>query len=796
MIMILYFVTMFVKYHFYTGKGLTMNTQKIWSFLVTNLVPEEDTKFTYEEFNKWMIDSPTEAMVYLDGIFQSLTLKRMYMLAKNTKRPALSERYFDRHVIKFGWQKLKVELNASMKELKWAHRYIELSDLYTKRNLLKIETLEAFEKLISLGEVYLNETENSSGLYDSDVFTKEEILDDSEEHRVKPITFSEPPTQEIKETIPEDTTVEDNVNDSFTTENLLAQKDTVTEDIVSSIDINGDATTSKLLDKLRMLQSSSKESVVNADSFGEFREYMHIDRPIQYSLIETLEAIDNESTPQLILLSGSVGDGKSHLLAYIKEKHSHLVKDFRIHNDSTESFDPSKNSIETLDSVLSSFYKQDSETKHLLIAINLGVLHNFYNFAASENRYESLRNFIDDSDIFGNGEHIVYSNKSLHLLNIAGFQTYSLGTNGAESLFFSKILEKVVLTSNDNPFYDAYCEDVNNGIQSIIHDNYDFLSNLAVRESVENVVIQTMVKEKLIISTRAFYNFIFDILAPSNLSLEPDKPNAALPNLIFGHPDRSIILNALHRIDPVSFRTDFFDQLITKYVLAQQPQDIAKNALGDMAEIYRFIHHAPENTDTMNALGSFLIRSYSLLNPQETDRTYLDFLKYLKAYYLGDGESIESLFELIREVIYLWRGSPRENYLYIDGANNDYRVAYPFQAEEIVDERLFASAENKDSDFYRFSPFIRIGFEVGGKEILFDLDYKLYSLLVKIQDGYRPNRNDLRDAVQFIDFYDELIRYTDKSKSILLVSTHDGSMVELTKPKFSKSKFEVRKVKQ
>ena len=51
-----------------------MNTQKNWSFLVTNLVPDEDTKFTYVDFSKWMTDSPTEAMVYLDGIFQSLTL--------------------------------------------------------------------------------------------------------------------------------------------------------------------------------------------------------------------------------------------------------------------------------------------------------------------------------------------------------------------------------------------------------------------------------------------------------------------------------------------------------------------------------------------------------------------------------------------------------------------------------------------------------------------------------------------------------------------------------------------------
>lgn len=779
------------------GRKLTMNTQKNWSFLVTNLVPDEDTKFTYDEFSKWMTDSPTEAMVYLDGIFQSLTLKRMYMLAKKTGRPALSERYFARHVIKHGWQKLKVELNASMKELKWAHRYIEISDLYTKRNLLKTETMEAFEKLIALTEVFLQESEESFDDSFKENMT-DTIVETSDVFMMPPNSLYESDSAQRQQTS-EEFYMENDFSAKNEEEEMneeIEMDESVPEHIDEPSQPSTELDTSILLERLRMLQSSSKESVVNADSFGLFREYMHINRPIQNSLLETLEKVNAKSTPQLILLSGSVGDGKSHLLAYVKEKYPDLVTNVRIHNDSTESFDPSKSSIETLDNVMSSFYRQDSNTKHLLIAINLGVLHNFYSFAESENRYDSLRKFIDASDIFGHGEHIVYSLDSIHLLNIAGFQTYSVGEEGAHSFFFTSILEKIVSESNENPFYTAYLEDTNHGHRSIVHDNYDFLSNPSVRESVVNVIIQAMVKEKLIISTRAFYNFIFDILVPSDLNLDRERPEAALPNLIFGHPDRSNILSSLHQNDPISFRIPYFDELITKYVLSQHPQEIAKNELKEIGDVYRFIHHSPENESKLNTLGAFLVRSYSLLNPKEVDQSYMNFLQYVKAYYLGDGENIESLFELIRSVIYLWKGSPRENYLFIDSTNNEYRVAYPFQAEEIVDQRLFDSAETKDDAFYRFSPFIRIGFDVNGKEILFDLDYKLYNLLVKIQHGYRPNRNDLRDAVQFIDFYDELIRYTDKSKSILLVSTHDGSMVELSKPKFSKSKFEVRKVKQ
>ncbi len=106
---------------------------------------------------------------------------------------------------------------------------------------------------------------------------------------------------------------------------------------------------------LRVLQSSSKESVVNADSFGNLRDYMHVERTIQLELEKMLIDIKKEGKPSLILLCGSVGDGKSHLLAFMKEKKPNLLDDVVIHNDSTESFDPDQNSLETLEQVLAPF---------------------------------------------------------------------------------------------------------------------------------------------------------------------------------------------------------------------------------------------------------------------------------------------------------------------------------------------------------------------------------------------------------------------------------------------------------
>ena len=63
----------------------------------------------------------------------------------------------------------------------------------------------------------------------------------------------------------------------------------------------------------------------------------------------------------MILLCGSVGDGKSHLLAYLKEKKGNLIDHYKIFNDATESFSPDKNAMETLEDVLKGFSDEHIE---------------------------------------------------------------------------------------------------------------------------------------------------------------------------------------------------------------------------------------------------------------------------------------------------------------------------------------------------------------------------------------------------------------------------------------------------
>ena len=71
---------------------------------------------------------------------------------------------------------------------------------------------------------------------------------------------------------------------------------------------------------LARLRESSKDAVVSADaSFTDpYTLYMHVDRPVQDKCVSILEETYETDHAELILLCGSVGDGKSHDRLYLQ----------------------------------------------------------------------------------------------------------------------------------------------------------------------------------------------------------------------------------------------------------------------------------------------------------------------------------------------------------------------------------------------------------------------------------------------------------------------------------------------
>ena len=213
---------------------------------------------------------------------------------------------------------------------------------------------------------------------------------------------------------------------------------------------------SYLLKELSKLKESSQEAIENSNQFSSFKEYLHVKRSIQDDLEQTLNASSYVREPQLIFLCGSVGDGKSHLLAYLKNKHPEIDTQFMIHNDATESFDPQKSSLDTLAEVLMPFSDENirTSTEKLILAINLGVLHNFIESEYAKQNFKTLTKFIIEANVFrGTSIAVNRDSEHFHLISFSDYQPFELTENGQVSHYFSALLEKIVNQSQENPFY-------------------------------------------------------------------------------------------------------------------------------------------------------------------------------------------------------------------------------------------------------------------------------------------------------------------------------------------------------
>ena len=152
----------------------------------------------------------------------------------------------------------------------------------------------------------------------------------------------------------------------------------------------------KFINELNRLRKSSSDSIDNVEKFDQFKSYMHVVRKMEEDLKGLLRKVNASGKKTLVLLCGSAGDGKSHLLSYLKNlDEEHLIDDYFVYNDATESSAPSKTAIETLNEFLSDYIDENlaSLGQNVILAINLGVLSNFIDSKYADH-FCTLRKYI------------------------------------------------------------------------------------------------------------------------------------------------------------------------------------------------------------------------------------------------------------------------------------------------------------------------------------------------------------------------------------------------------------------
>lgn len=71
-----------------------------------------------------------------------------------------------------------------------------------------------------------------------------------------------------------------------------------------------------------------------------------------------------------------------------------------------------------------------------------------------------------------------------------------------------------------------------------------------------------------------------------------------------------------------------------------------------------------------------------------------------------------------------------------------------------------------------------------------DIDYQLYNLLVKVCQGYCPNKKDEEDAIKFTEFVEKIMKFGEKENELLIHFPNDSRFYKLNRDDFGAFVFE------
>ncbi|MGL4991749.1 MAG: DNA phosphorothioation-dependent restriction protein DptF [Sarcina sp.] len=558
---------------------------------------------------------------------------------------------------------------------------------------------------------------------------------------------------------------------------LIEGKADKIQNIENGYDDINEVKSSCLVSELNKLRESSKEAVEGLDSFSKFKKYMHVNRSMQKKLTELIIESGKSDTSKLILVCGSAGDGKSHIISYLKDKYPDEIEKFELWNDATESLGPKITAMETLSKILIDFNDENLNSKcsKRILAINLGTLNNFIDSKYGDN-YTKLKYFVHEKKILDSViEDNTYDDESpFQFVNFSDYHMYELEDGKEKSEYISGIISKVTNPINSNIFYKSYeknCINCKNNRICPIKLNYELLSTESVNKNIVKILIESMVKDKLLITTRALLNFIFDLIV-GRLAIKNDTLifknsigtlnindyiDMLLPNLLFNQAETSFIFTSISHLDPLNIRINELDDFIVEFNTASNIFEYFNENLNlpeGYLEKFKLIDvNETINYELKDKLVSLFIRTFKVSNKTDIfdleDKIYRAYIKDLYYWNKGQVKELRSLYTMVKEGILQWNGesASKEINIFIGKNQNKYKISEQIE----ISQDLSNIKTNNDRILEKFLDDLNLVYKVDDKKFVFDIDFNLYKTLQKITLGYRPNKIDKSIYLKFVE---------------------------------------------
>lgn len=568
-------------------------------------------------------------------------------------------------------------------------------------------------------------------------------------------------------------------------------EDLIIEDIINNKELDKKC----LVQELSRLKESSKEAVEGLGEFTPFKRYMHIEREAQKELQNLIFKANESNKAQLILVCGSVGDGKSHIISYFNNNYPDIMKNFTLHNDATESLEPNKTSMDTLNEVLDNFSdeKIEKSNEKFILAINLGTLNNFIDSKYGE-RFSILKKYVQDKKILETTiENSEFDdNSSFQFVNFSDYHVFTLKDGNVYSNYIESLITKITDSSEYNIFYKSYtkyCTDCSNCTCCSIKANYELLSNERVQKSIVDLLVQCIIKKKIIISTRALLNFMYELIVPRSY-IDVNSPifkkdiykinnldyvRSLMPNIIFNSKELSFIFDALNSVDPLNVRNQDIDDFIIEFNNSKDILSYFKNYIdypnGYIDKINKIDFEETEDKNIRFELLKLFIRSYYICGKEEIfslkDCIYESYMKGLYFWNKGDKQRLKNLYDNVKNGIIKWNGEAEKDQINIFMGKNQIKYKISEDLELKVDTSNLP--KNDEIDIKKFITTLKLKYksEKFEKAYEIDVDFSLYKLLMQVVNGYRPNKKDKNQFIKFVEFINKLEEIGSQNEKLI-----------------------------
>lgn len=492
----------------------------------------------------------------------------------------------------------------------------------------------------------------------------------------------------------------------------------------------------------------STEKTSDQDKLASYKSYIYIKTDIESDFKQALISVKSN---EIIFLCGSSGDGKSEILTRYSQQFK-TTRDF--HLDATHSFNPNQTAIHTLDERFREFKENG---KPLVVGINIGMLGN-YAQEGSENHQE-IRNAFK---AFLGGKRSEIPNK-YRFLDFEEYPKFTFSDKGNTSDFAYQFIQRLTAPIESNPFFILQ----QNQIEKSGYDHVTLNFGLLGKESVQLAVIELLLKTRLVkdqfLTARALLDFVFQIIV---------RKGYLFDNLFAGGDNE--LLSRIVDFDPSNIHTKRIDTFILQQGLSvEDPKlDLLKSELEKDGLFFK------EDTCPASYLRLFFVLRHDCTEGDIVHEFRSEFDDHLIEQYAsiwllhqnfdGSGKQRQQLAKFYREVLILaiHRYSNRhateldKDTFFLSNLNG-YVTAAELELKPDFKQVQFKTVKKLGT----FNAYL----EINGKAISpVPVSINMMELMIKITQGYRPNKHDKSSVLLLEEIIEQLHEAASERGSLII----------------------------